>query len=130
MNTIVAFNTTTTYPPPTTVNFLTSSRHSRRLKLGIQLNQTKALITILSKKSFKSLKRVYLKKKSIIFEIIYWFCSIILYTRLLKLCYDSIWVKRIFLSKKHFWQIPVLPLQVLIIFSSLYGPDKDQRLQK
>ena len=40
MNTKVAFNT---HPLiTTTLNFLTSSRHSRRLKLGIQLNQTKS----------------------------------------------------------------------------------------
>ena len=38
MNTKVAFNTTKT---TTTLNCLTSSRHSIRLKLGIQLNQTK-----------------------------------------------------------------------------------------
>ena len=44
LNTIIGLN----HPPapPTTINFLTSSRHSRRLKLGIQLNKTKPKNTI------------------------------------------------------------------------------------
>ena len=59
MNTKVAFNThpppppTTTTHPPTTLNFLTSFRHSRRLKLGIQLSQTKP------NPIFKRLKSVF-----------------------------------------------------------------------
>ena len=53
MNTKVAFTVT----PPTTVNLLTSSRHSRRLKLGIQLNQTKANQNLKKKNLSKNLKK-------------------------------------------------------------------------
>ena len=59
INTKVAFNTTTT------VNFLTSSRHSRRLKLGTQLNQTKTNPNLkkknLSKKAPKKSRKKVLK---------------------------------------------------------------------
>jgi len=55
MNTKVAFNTTTT------LNFLTNSRHSGRLKLGTQLNQTKPNPNLKKKISLKSLKKI-LKK--------------------------------------------------------------------
>ena len=51
INTKVAFNTTTT------VNFLTSSRHSRRLKLGTQLNQTKPNPNLKKKIQKKSLQK-------------------------------------------------------------------------
>ena len=55
-----------TPPTTTTLNFLTSSRHSRVLKLGIQLNQTKPNTNLkkknisqnLSKKSQKKISKV------------------------------------------------------------------------
>ena len=54
------------HPPTTTLNFLTSSRHSRRLKLGIQLNQTKGNPNLkkknLSKKSLKKSQKKSLTK--------------------------------------------------------------------
>jgi len=49
----------------TTVNFLTISRHSRTLKLGIQLNQTKPNSTMKKKNlSKKSLKNFYFENLS------------------------------------------------------------------
>ena len=62
MNTKVAFD-----HPPITINFLTSSSHSRRLKLGIQLNQAKPKPNLkgkylkinLSKKSWKKVLKDY-----------------------------------------------------------------------
>ena len=47
--------------PPTTLNLLTSYRHIRRLKVGIQLNQTKTNLHFykdLSKKSLKNLRKI------------------------------------------------------------------------
>ena len=70
MNTKVAFShhPQLTHLSPTTttkLNLLTSSRHSRRLKLGIQLNQTKPnpnLKNKISQHSFKkSLKNIFKK---------------------------------------------------------------------
>ena len=80
MNTKVAFNTTTT------VNFLTSSRHSRRLKLGTKIHESQTELKFkeknLSKKyqtnskkkslkknlSKKSLKKIFKKSLKIIFK--------------------------------------------------------------
>ena len=45
-------------PATTTVNFFTSSRHSRRLKLGIQLNQTKPNPNLKKKISQKMSKKI------------------------------------------------------------------------
>ena len=52
-----------TPPPPTTttLNFLTSSRHSRRLKLGIKLNQTKLNPNLKKKKISKKISTNVLK---------------------------------------------------------------------
>ena len=73
MNTKVTFNTTHPPPPlPTTVHFLISSRHRRRLKLGVQLHQTKPnpkkkISQIIFKKSDKNLRQNF--KKTTIFKL-------------------------------------------------------------
>ena len=54
-STAQCFSTPTTHhhppPPTTTLNLLTSSRHGRRLKFGVQLNQTKLNSNLKKKKN-------------------------------------------------------------------------------